>query len=299
LTEREELVLKKLYIIALSIMLCAALLAGCGGETSAAQSTSIEPSTSVDPSTLADSSASSAQSSAPEAKSVTLNVFAAASLTEALNEIAVLYKAKNPEVTLSFNFDSSGKLQTQIENGGEADLFLSAATKQMTALAEGGFVDTGTQKDLLLNKVVLIVPGDSTKAITSYEDVLTDEVELIALGNADVPCGQYAEEIFTSLGVWEQVQKKASFGANVKEILSQVESGSVDAGVVYSTDVATATGDVKIAADAPTGSHKPVVYPAAVLKGTKAANEAKAFLDYLSTPEAVAVFERIGFTMAK
>jgi len=229
---------------------------------------------------------------------VTLNVFAAASLTEALNEIAAMYKAKNPDVTLSFNFDSSGKLQTQIENGASADLFLSAGVKQMTALVDGGFVDTSTRKDLLINKVVLIVPGNSKKDIASYNDVSTNKVSLISLGNSSVPCGQYAEEIFKSLGIWDAIQSKISFGENVKEILSQVESGSVDAGVVYSTDVATAVGDVKIAADAPEGSHSPVVYPAAVLSGTKNAKEAKAFLAYLSTPQAVTVFEKIGFAMA-
>ena len=256
--------MKRRVLIILSALLCAAALAGCKKR---------EP--------------------------VTLNVFAAASLTESLNEIAALYKAKNPAVTLSFNYDSSGKLQTQIESGAEADLFISAAVKQMNTLADGGFVDTATRKDLLINKVVLIVPGNSGKGIVSYNDVSTDKVSLVALGNSAVPCGQYAEEIFRSLGVWDAIQSKISYGGNVKEILSQVESGSVDAGVVYSTDIATAKGDVKIAADAPVGSHSPVVYPAAVLKGAKDAQAAKAFLAYLSAPEAVAVFEKIGFTMAK
>jgi len=256
--------MKKLLSVVLAAALCAAALTGCKKQ---------EP--------------------------VTLNVFAAASLTEALNEIAALYKVKNPAVTLSFNYDSSGKLQTQIESGAEADLFISAAVKQMNTLADGGFVDTATRKDLLLNRVVLIVPGNSGKGITSYNDIATDKVSLIALGNSAVPCGQYAEEIFKSLGVWDAIQSKISFGGNVKEILSQVESTGVDAGVVYSTDVATAKGNVKIAADAPAGSHAPVVYPAAVLKGAKDAQAAKAFLAYLSAPEAVAVFEKIGFIMAK
>jgi len=256
--------MKKLLLVVLAAALCATVLAGCKKQ---------EP--------------------------VTLNVFAAASLTESLNEIAALYKAKNPVVTLSFNYDSSGKLQTQIENGAEADLFISAAVKQMNTLVDGGFVDTTTKKDLLLNRVVLIVPGNSGKGIVSYNDAATDKVSLIALGNSAVPCGQYAEEIFRSLGIWDAIQSKISFGDNVKEILSQVESASVDAGVVYSTDVATAKGDVKIAAEAPAGSHAPVVYPAAVLKNTKDSNAAKAFLAYLSAPEAVAVFEKIGFIMAK
>ena len=230
---------------------------------------------------------------------VTLNVFAAASLTEALNEIAALYKAKNPAVTISFNYDSSGKLQTQIENGAEADLFISAAVKQMNTLADGGFVDTATKKDLLLNRIVLVVPGNSQKGIVSYQDVSTSKVSFIALGNSAVPAGQYAEEIFRSLGIWDAIQPKISFGGNVKEVLAQVESASVDAGVVYSTDALNSKGDIKIAADAPAGSHAPIVYPAAVLKGARDAKAAKAFLDYLSRPEAVAVFEKIGFGMVK
>ena len=230
---------------------------------------------------------------------VTLNVFAAASLTESLNEIAALYKAKNPAVTLSFNFDSAGRLQTQIENGAEADLFISAGIKQMNALVDGGYIDTATRKNLLTNKIVLIVPSDSKKGITSFNDVSTDKVSLFALGNASTPAYQYAEEIFKSLGIWDAIQPKVSFGSNIKEVLSQVESKSVDAGLVFSTDVATAKGDVIIVTGAPEGSHSPVVYPAAVLKGIENSNTAKAFLDYLSKAEAVAVFEKIGFSMIK
>ena len=232
-----------------------------------------------------------------EEKKVTLNVFAAASLTEALNEIAGLYKAAAPSTTLSFNFDSSGKLQTQIENGAEADVFLSAGQKQMDALA-GKFIDDATRKNLLNNKVVLIVPQGSTKGIASFEDVLTKKAELVSIGNADVPVGQYTEEIFKFLKGWEVLSKKASFGSNVKEVLSQVESASVDCGVVYSTDAATAK-NVQVAAFAPAGSHKPVTYPVAVIKGSKSPKEAQAFLDFLKTPGAIAVFEKIGFEVLK
>jgi len=235
--------------------------------------------------------------SAKKAETLTLNVFAAASLTEALNEIAALYKKTAPEVTLSFNFNSSGTLQTQIENGAEADLFLSAGQRQMNALA-GAYIDTATRKDLLVNSVVLIVPKGSSKGIASFQDCLTSKVSLIALGNADVPVGQYSEEIFKFLKGWDIVRAKASLGTNVKEVLSQVESGSVDCGVVYSTDAATAK-NVTVVADAPAGSHQPVVYPAAVIKNSPNAPAARAFLAYLSSPQAVAVFERIGFTVIK
>jgi molybdate transport system substrate-binding protein len=226
-----------------------------------------------------------------------LNVFAAASLTEALNEIATLYKASAPEATLTFNFDSSGKLQTQIENGAEADLFLSAGQKQMDAIA-ATYIDSTTRKDILINQVVLIVPKNSKKGIKSFEDCLGDKVSLIAIGNSSVPVGQYTEEIFKFLNGWEKITAKASLGTNVKEVLSQVESGSVDAGVVYLTDAATAK-NVTVVTQAPKGSHKPTVYPAAVLKKSAHPKEAKEFLDYLSSPKAVAVFKKIGFEVVK
>jgi molybdate transport system substrate-binding protein len=233
-----------------------------------------------------------------ESKSdLSLNVFAAASLTEALTEIADLYKKAAPNVTLHFNFDSSGTLQTQIENGADADLFLSAGQRQMNALS-GSFIDDATRKNVLINQVVLIVPENSTKGISSFQDVLTAKVSLIALGNASVPVGQYSEEIFKFLNGWDIVSAKASLGSNVKEVLSQVESASVDCGVVYSTDAATAK-NVKVVASAPEGSHQPVVYPAAVLKGSKNPNAAQAFLNFLSLPEATAVFEKIGFEVVK
>jgi molybdate transport system substrate-binding protein len=226
-----------------------------------------------------------------------LNVFAAASLTESLTQVAELYKTAQPDVALTFNFDSSGTLQKQIESGAEADVFLSAAKKQMDALEAGGYLLDGSRQDLLNNKVVLIVPEGSTLGLKGFEDVAGDAVKLVALGNADVPVGQYAEDIFTTLGLWDQVSAKASLGANVKEVLSQVASGAVDCGVVYATDAATATG-VTVVAEAPEGSHKPVVYPCAVLKSTGNADAAQAFLDFLSTPDAVAAFEAVGFSMA-
>jgi molybdate transport system substrate-binding protein len=228
---------------------------------------------------------------------VELNVFAAASLTESLTKISELYKAAQPDVTLTFNFDSSGTLQTQIESGAAADLFISAAKKQMDALEDGGYLLEGTRKDLLNNKVVLIVPEGSTLGLKGFEDVAGNAVKLVALGNQDVPVGQYAQEVFTTLGSWEAVSAKASLGSNVKEVLSQVESGAVDCGVVYATDALTAKG-VTVVAEAPGGSHKPVVYPGVVLKASVSADAAKAFLDYLTTTDAVAAFEAVGFAMA-
>ena len=232
----------------------------------------------------------------PTPEPVELFVSAAASLTDVLAEISEGYKAVAPNVTLTFNFDSSGTLQTQIEEGAPADIFFSAAQKQMTALKDKGLTVDDTIKNMLLNKVVLIVPANSDKGIASFEDVTTDKVKLIAVGEASVPVGQYTEEIYTTLGTWDAVKSKANFGANVRAVLAWVETGDVDCGIVYATDAAT-TDLVKVVAEAPEGTHKPVVYPAAVLKNARHPNEAKAFIDYLSGPEATAAFEAAGFSI--
>jgi len=231
---------------------------------------------------------------APTPAPVELNVLAAASLTDVMQVIAQGYKAVAPNVTLTFTFDSSGTLQKQIENGAPADVFFSAAQKQMTALKDGGLTADDTIRSLLTNKAVLIVPADSTKDITSFADVATDKVKMVALGEASVPVGQYAQDIFTKLGTWDAVKAKGNFGANVRAVLTWVEGGDVDCGVVYATDAAIST-KVKVVAEAPADASTPIVYPAAVLKNSKSPAEAKAFLDYLSGPEAVKAFEAAGF----
>ena len=245
---------------------------------------------------------------AAETPKTELIVFAAASMTESLTEIATLYQAVAPDVTLIFNFDSSGTLQTQIEEGADADVFISAGQKQMNELdiAAGAeknpkgqdFILENTRFDLLTNTVVLIVPEGSDRGITSFEDVGTDKVSLIALGNSDVPVGQYSQDVFTYLGLWDQLIKdgKVSFGTNVKEVLAQVEAAAVDCGVVYVSDAATGSG-ITVVTAAPEGSHQPVHYPAAVLKGSQNADAAKAFLTYLQGEEASAVFTAIGFAV--
>ena len=247
--------------------------------------------------------AAGAETAAPQ---VELVVFAAASMTESLTQIAELYKTVAPNVTLTFNFDSSGTLRTQIEEGAQADVFISAGQKEMNALdvtadadknpKKQDFVLQGTRFDLLTNTVVLIVPEGSDKGITSFDDVATDKVSLIALGNSDVPVGQYAQDVFTYLGVWDQLNAdhKITFGTNVKEVLAQVESAAVDCGVVYISDAATGKG-VQVAATAPEGSHKPVNYPAAVLKTTQNEQAAKDFLEYLKGEDCAKVFIAIGF----
>jgi len=235
-----------------------------------------------------------------------LVVFGAASMTEALTQIGTMYEELHPDITLVFNFDSSGTLQTQIEEGAEADVFVSAGQKQMNALdvtadAEKNpngqdFIITDTRFDLLTNTIVLIVPEGSDKGITSFEDAATDKVDLIAMGNSDVPVGQYAQDVYEYLGLWDQLnaEGKITFGTNVKEVLAQVEAAAVDCGVVYISDAATGTG-ITVVATAPEGSHKPVNYPAAVLKGTKHEQEARDFLEYLKGDECAKVFTDIGF----
>lgn len=237
-------------------------------------------------------------------------VFAAASMTDTMNEIAEMYKAVDPSVNVVYNFDSSGTLKTQIQEGADCDIFISAAQKQMNQLdasqgEEGNpekldFVDTDTRFNLVSNSVVLITPVGNPAKVTSFDDVATDKVSLIALGNSDVPVGQYSEEIFTYMGVWDQLnsEQKITFGTNVREVLAQVEEGGVDCGIVYSTDAAT-TDKVEIAAAAPEGSHKAITYPAAVLKTSKNPDAAKAFIDYLKTDGCKAVFEAAGFVSAK
>lgn len=228
---------------------------------------------------------------------VELTILAAASLTDVTKELAETYKKIAPNVTLTFSYGASGALQTQIEEGAPADIFISAATKQMDALEEGGLLLEHTKKELLYNEVVLIAPQDSTLKLTNFEDVGTDKVKIIALGDPEsVPVGEYSEEIFTNLGILDTVKTKANYGSDVRQVLTWVEAGEVDCGVVYSTDVSVGE-DIKIICEAPVGSHKDIIYPVAVIKTSINQEAAKAFVDFLSTPEAVASFKKYGFTM--
>jgi len=236
---------------------------------------------------------------------IELTVFAASSMTGTLSSILKMYKAVAPNVTISINFDSSGTLKTQIEEGADCDIFISAAQKQMDALdvtagkeanPQGlDLILSGTRFDLVSNMVVLIAPEGNPSGVTSFEDAATDKVSLIALGNSDVPVGQYSSEIFTSIGIWEQLMsdQKITYGTNVKEVLAQVIEGAVDCGVVYSTDAAGAA--VEVVASAPSGSHKDITYPAAVLAVSDDIEAAEAFLSYLATDECTEVFESAGF----
>ena len=251
-----------------------------------------------------------AQDGGETAEPVELTVFAAASLTETLNQIAEDYKAVAPDVTLTFNFDSSGTLKTQIQEGAVCDLFLSAGQKQMDQLdasadasvnTEGlDFVLEGSRIDLLENKVTLAVPEGNPKGIDSF-DSLAEHLEagdiLLAMGNSDVPVGQYTQKILTWYGPDETELANAgciTYGTNVKEVTTQVSEGSVDAGIIYCTDAFS--DGLTVVDEATPEMCGQVIYPAAVLNTSEHQEEAQAFLDYLSTDDAMAVFEEVGFS---
>lgn len=237
-----------------------------------------------------------------------LIVFAAASMTETLTKIAELYKTVAPDVELVFNFDSSGTLKTQIEEGAPCDIFISAAPKQMNELdiasdanADGlDFVLQGTRIDLLENKVALAVPEGNPKGIASYDALiegLKDGSLLLAMGNADVPVGQYTQKIFAYYGVGEEELASAgciTYGSNVKEVTTQVAEATVDCGIIYGTDAYSAGLTVVDTATAEMCGQ--VLYPAAVLNITENEEAAIAFLTYLTGEEASAVFESVGFS---
>ena len=224
-------------------------------------------------------------------------ILAAASLKDVCAELETEYK-KTHNVKLTFSFGSSGALQTQIEEGAPADIFFSASTKQMKALYDAGRMEESTVRSLLENRIVLIVPAASTADITSFEDVNTDKVKMIGLGDPEsVPAGQYAAEVFTGLGILDAINKKANFGTDVRTVLSWVETGNVDCGVVYATDAYT-TDKVRIVAEAPAGSCRQVIYPAGVVKDARNPEAAKSFMDYLASEEAFRIFAKYGFTSA-
>ena len=243
------------------------------------------------------------------AEPITLNVFAAASMTETLTEIQEMYKEVAPNVTLVFNFDSSGTLKTQIQEGADCDLFISAAQKQMNQLdkdadpevnTEGlDYVLEGTRVNLLENKVVLAVPDGNPKDIESFEDLGTDKLSLLALGNEDVPVGQYSTEILTNLGILDSLEAegKITYGSNVKEVTTQVSEAAADAGIIYATDAFSA--GLTVVDQAEGDLCKQVIYPAAVLNISKNPEAAKEFLAYLQTDTCMKVFEAVGFTAAE
>lgn len=232
-------------------------------------------------------------------------VAAAASLQATFdNELIPLFEKENPEIAVEGTYASSGDLQHQIESGLDADVFFSAATSNMDTLAEEKLIDGDTVVDLLKNDVVLITPKDSKLGIKSFKDIT--KADTIAIGDPEsVPAGKYAKEILTNLGVYNEVEKKASLGASVTEVLSWVAEGSADAGIVYATDAQTenTNGDDKevevVATAEDSMMQTPVVYPVGVVSASTHKDEAKAFEDFLQTDEAKAILEKAGFTINK
>ena len=285
--------MKKKVIAGLLAGALAVSMLGCGSkqaeETPAAEDTAAEETTEADP--------------------VTLNVFAAASMTETLTEIQEMYKEVAPNVTLVFNFDSSGTLKTQIQEGADCDVFISAAQKQMNQLDKDAdpevntdgldYVLEGTRVNLLENKVVLAVPDGNPKNIESFADLGTDKLILLALGNEDVPVGQYSTEILTNLGILDSLEAagKITYGSNVKEVTTQVSEAAADAGIIYATDAFSAK--LTVVDQAGSDLCKQVIYPAAVLNVSKNQEAAKEFLAYLQTDTCMKVFEAVGFAAAE
>ncbi|MDR1815054.1 MAG: molybdate ABC transporter substrate-binding protein [Clostridiales Family XIII bacterium] len=297
--------MKKMKWLTLVLVAAMAVLvfAGCGGKESGGSSADTGGSSAV-----AEEPAEEVEvveeevveEPAEEVSAVSGNIMiaAAASLENAfVEELIPLFNETYPAVFVTGTYDSSGKLQTQIEEGLEADLFFSAALKQMDALSDEGLIDTATRTDLLLNEVVLITGTQTETAVTGFENIT--DAATIAIGDPEsVPAGQYAQEVLTSLGIWDAVSAKASLGTNVTEVLTWVAEGSAEVGVVYATDAASEPDKVKVLATAPEGSLvTPVVYPVAML--TRVADDqkeaAQAFLDFLTGTEALAVFESYGF----
>ncbi len=228
-----------------------------------------------------------------------MDVSAAASLTDALQEVNNLYMQKHRDVTITANFAASGILQKQIEQGAPADVFISAAAKQMDALQTGGLIINETRRDLLNNKIVLVVPGNSTLNISAFTDLLKDDVKQIAIGDPEfVPSGIYGKQAFEVLGIYEQIKAKLILQIDTPHVLGFVESGNVDAGIVFATDAALTT-KVRIAADAPAEVNSQIVYPVAVIKTSQNVNAAKAYIGFLFSDEAKAIFEKNGFVVVK
>lgn len=266
--------MKKSIAIGLPLVLALCLLASCGPKTPA------EP--------------TSASADAP-AEKVTLLLAAAASLEASFrDELIPLFVKDHPHIAVDGTYDSSGKLQTQIEEGLNASVFMSAATTQMNALVDQGKIDRSDVVDLLENELVLITGVNTETAVTSFANIA--DAETIAIGDpASVPAGQYAEAALTHLGVWTEVEGKASLATNVTEVLNQVAEGSAEAGIVYATDAARLADKVKVLEAAPEGSLDKVIYPVAVLKDAPDRDAADAFVAFLKSQPAIDIFVKNGF----
>ncbi len=233
------------------------------------------------------------------AKMVELTISAAASMTDALTEIQKEYEAANASIKLNFNFGASGALQQQIEQGAPADLFLSAAVKNMTALVDQELIHADQQTNLLSNELVVVVPIDATAVIEKMDDLTKEEIKTVAIGIPEsVPAGNYAKEALMNVNLWDSLQTKSVQAKDVRQVLQYVETGNADAGFVYKTDALT-SDKVKIAYSVDTATYKTIEYPIGIIKATKHMEEAEKFYTYLQSQEALDVFSKYGFSVPK
>ncbi len=266
--------------VALIIMLLLEGTAGCTGSQTSENFSTSEPTRSMSPQTIA---------------RIELSVSAAASTTDVLKSINGLYTQANNNVKIVADFASSGILQKQIEQGAPVDVFLSAGASQMDVLQKQQLILDETRKDLLNNKIVLIVPVNSSLGIGSFDDLISDKVTKVAMGDPKfVPAGTYGKETLDVLGITEKLQPKLILGADVRQVLTYVESGNVDAGIVYSTDAAISKG-VKIVASAPDIINDKIVYPIAIIKYSKNIDIAKTYISFLFSNQAKDIFQKYGF----
>ncbi|HEY9697420.1 MAG TPA: molybdate ABC transporter substrate-binding protein [Trichocoleus sp.] len=233
------------------------------------------------------------------AQSTTLLVAAAASLRNALEELDPIFEQAHSGITVNYNFAASGPLQQQIQQGAPVDVFFSAATAQMDVLQNESLILTDTRRNLLTNQLVLIVPGDSTLGLTSFRQLTNSNVRRISVGEPrSVPAGRYAQELFTRLGLSEQLRSKFVYGNSVRSVLGTVESGNADAGVVYVTD-AKVSNRVRQVATAPSNLHSPIVYPIAVIKASRNQQAAHTYTQFLGSRQAQDIFKKYGFGIAQ
>jgi len=227
-----------------------------------------------------------------------LTVSAAISLSQALQELKTVYRQANPNVIITYNFGASGALARQIQQGAPVDVFFSAAAKQMNDLQQSNLLINDTRRNLLTNRLVLIAPKNGV-ALSDFKQLTDARIKKIAIGEPkSVPAGQYAQEMLTKIGMWQQLQPKLVLGNNVRQVLAFVESGNADAGIVYTTD-AKASQKVAVRATAAENWHSPIVYPAAVIKSSRNPAAAAAFVRFLAGDRAKMVFQKYGFGMAR
>ncbi|GAS85550.1 MULTISPECIES: molybdate ABC transporter substrate-binding protein [Paenibacillus] len=284
------------YVLGSMSLGLALVLAGCGASTGTADtSTGAEQTTSTP---AASGESSSAGVTDPQ-ETVDLTISAAASLTDAMKEIETNFETANPNIELNFNFGASGALQQQIEQGAPADIFVSAATKNMNALVDENLIASGDQKNLLQNSLVAIVPADGTNTVASETDLTSDSIKTVAIGIPEsVPAGTYAKEALTNAKLWDELESKLVQGKDVRQVLQYVETGNADAGFVYKTDALT-SDQVKIAFEVDKNSYTPANYPVGIIEGTKHRTEAEQFYAYLQTPEVLDIFTKYGFSISE